>query len=79
MLADRAMRTGAETTIDVQGLVKTYGATRALNGLTMKVEAGSIYGFVGPNGAGKTTTMRILATILAADEGLCMVAGEDVR
>ncbi|MDB5077927.1 MAG: transporter ATP-binding protein, partial [Chloroflexi bacterium] len=79
MLADRAMRTAAETTIDVQGLVKTYGATRAVHGLTMKVEAGSIYGFVGPNGAGKTTTMRILATILAADEGLCMVAGEDVR
>lgn len=65
--------------IQVEGLVKRYGRTRALNGLNMQVMAGSIYGFVGPNGAGKTTTMRILSTLLEADEGTGQIAGEDVR
>lgn len=63
----------------VEGLQKRYGQTRALDGLSMSVAAGSIYGFVGPNGAGKTTTMRILATLLQADGGMGRIAGEDVR
>jgi ABC-2 type transport system ATP-binding protein len=68
-----------EPMIKVEGLQKRYGQTRALDGLTMAVEPGSIYGFVGPNGAGKTTTMRILATLLQADGGSGWIAGEDVR
>jgi ABC-2 type transport system ATP-binding protein len=44
----------------------------------MRVEPSSIYGFVGPNGAGKTTTMRIMATLIGADEGRCVIAGTDV-
>src|SRR5256886_9839228 len=59
----------------VEGLVKTYGRTRALNGLSLRVPCGSIYGFVGPNGAGKTTTLRILATLLAPEGGEAWVDG----
>jgi ABC-2 type transport system ATP-binding protein len=58
-----------------EGLVKSYGRTRALNGLSLHVPRGSIYGFVGPNGAGKTTTLRILATLLAPDSGEAWVDG----
>ena len=57
--------------ISVQGLVKQYGQLRAVDGLSMSVDPGSIYGFVGPNGAGKTTTMRILSTLLTASRGSC--------
>jgi len=64
--------------IEVDGLFKRYGDTRALEGLTMRVESGSIYGFVGPNGAGKTTTMRILATLIEADRGSCRIGDTDV-
>ena len=59
----------------VEGLVKSYMRTRALDGLSLHVPRGSIYGFVGPNGAGKTTTMRILATLLAPDAGEAYVDG----
>ena len=59
----------------VEALFKSYDRTRALNGLSMHVPRGSIYGFVGPNGAGKTTTMRILATLLAPDRGEAWVDG----
>jgi ABC-2 type transport system ATP-binding protein len=58
-----------------EGLVKTYGRTRALNDLSLHVPRGSIYGFVGPNGAGKTTTLRILATLLAPEGGEAWVDG----
>ena len=58
-----------------EGLVKTYQRTRALNGLSLHVPRGSIYGFVGPNGAGKTTTMRILSTLLAPDAGEAWIDG----
>ena len=58
-----------------EGLTKSYARTRALDGLSLHVPRGSIYGFVGPNGAGKTTTMRILATLLAPDSGEAYVDG----
>ncbi len=64
--------------IAVRGLVKQFGQVRAVDGLTMSVKRGSIYGFVGPNGAGKTTTMRILSTLLEADKGSCAIGGLDV-
>ena len=64
--------------ISVRGLVKQYGQVRAVDGLSMSVDRGSIYGFVGPNGAGKTTTMRILSTLLNGSRGSCTIAGLDV-
>ena len=62
-----------------ENLVKTYGATRALDGLSLEVEEGTVLGVLGPNGAGKTTTVRILATLLAPDSGSAYVAGIDVN
>jgi ABC-2 type transport system ATP-binding protein len=59
--------------------VKNYGDVRALDGLDLAVEQGTILGLLGPNGAGKTTCVRILATLLEADAGHAEVAGYDVR
>jgi len=55
--------------IDVQHLVKTFGRTRALDDLDLRVEPGEVHGFLGPNGAGKTTTLRCLLGLLRADPG----------
>jgi ABC-2 type transport system ATP-binding protein len=55
--------------ITVTGLVKTFGATRALDGLDLAVRTGEVHGFLGPNGAGKTTTIRILLGLMRADGG----------
>lgn len=65
------------TAIDVSGLVKTFGATRALDGLDLAVNTGEIHGFLGPNGAGKSTTIRILLGILRADSGSATMLGGD--
>jgi ABC-2 type transport system ATP-binding protein len=64
--------------IRVEGLVKTYGTLRALDGLDLHVEAGSVFGFLGPNGAGKTTTMRILTGLARPTSGQAWVAGVDL-
>jgi ABC-2 type transport system ATP-binding protein len=64
--------------IVASGLRKNYGHTRALDGLDLRVEAGSILGMLGPNGAGKTTAVRVLTTLLHADQGTARVAGFDV-
>lgn len=63
-----------------ENLVKTYdnGKVRALDGLNLEVEEGTVLGVLGPNGAGKTTTVRILATLLRPDSGHATVAGIDV-
>ncbi|MGW3349935.1 ABC transporter ATP-binding protein [Nonomuraea rubra] len=58
-----------DAVISVSGLVKSYGRTRALDGLDLRVEPGEIHGFLGPNGAGKTTTLRVLLGLLRADTG----------
>ena len=64
--------------IHVDGLVKTYGRFRALDGLSFDVAEGEIFGFVGPNGAGKTTSMRILAALMRPTSGAAVVDGVDV-
>jgi ABC-2 type transport system ATP-binding protein len=64
--------------IRTASLVKRYGRVKALDGLSLSVPAGSIYGFIGQNGAGKTTTLRVLATLHLPDEGEAEVAGVDV-
>jgi ABC-2 type transport system ATP-binding protein len=63
--------------IDVAGLRKNFGRTRALDGLDLTVAAGEVHGFLGPNGAGKTTTIRILLGLLRADGGTAALLGGD--
>jgi ABC-2 type transport system ATP-binding protein len=67
-----------ELMIEAEGLVKSYGETRALDGVDFVVPAGSILGLLGPNGAGKTTAVRILTTLALPDAGRATVAGIDV-
>lgn len=66
--------------ISATGLEKTYpkGKVRALDGLSLSVEEGTVLGVLGPNGAGKTTCVRVLSTLLKPDSGSAMVAGVDV-
>jgi ABC-2 type transport system ATP-binding protein len=64
--------------IETQGLVKSFGDTRALIGVDLRIRKGSVYGLLGPNGAGKTTTIRVLATLLKPDAGSATVLGHDV-
>jgi ABC-2 type transport system ATP-binding protein len=63
--------------VTVSGLVKTFGRTRALDGLELQVRAGEVHGFLGPNGAGKSTTIRVLLGLLRADAGTAAVLGAD--
>jgi ABC-2 type transport system ATP-binding protein len=65
------------TVIATSGLVKTFGTTRALDGLDLVVETGEVHGFLGPNGAGKSTTIRVLLGLLRADAGRVEVLGGD--
>nr|WP_281497084.1 ABC transporter ATP-binding protein [Ornithinimicrobium sp. F0845] len=58
-------------------MIKTFGATRALDGLDLEVEPGEVHGFLGPNGAGKSTTMRVLLGLLRADGGTVRLLGGD--
>jgi ABC-2 type transport system ATP-binding protein len=64
--------------IETHNLAKAFGETKALSGIDLRIDAGSVYGLLGPNGAGKTTTVRILATLLKPDEGSAHVLGHDV-
>src|ERR671913_499147 len=64
--------------IEATGLVKTFGDTRAVDGVDLAVQRGSVYGVLGPNGAGKTTTIRMLATLIEPDAGSAQVLGHDV-
>ena len=68
----------ADTMIEADGLVKSYGETRALAGVGFSVPAGTVLGLLGPNGAGKTTAVRILTTLALPDAGRARVAGIDV-
>ncbi|MEU8329512.1 ABC transporter ATP-binding protein [Micromonospora sp. NPDC048839] len=66
-----------ETPIAVSGLVKTFGRTRALDGLDLTVRTGEVHGFLGPNGAGKSTTIRALLGLLRTDAGAVRLLGGD--
>ena len=63
--------------VDVAGLMKSFGRTRALDGLDLTVRTGEVHGFLGPNGAGKTTTIRILLGLMGADGGTARLLGGD--
>ncbi|KVW97062.1 ABC transporter ATP-binding protein [Thiobacillus denitrificans] len=67
-----------EYAIDVHGLSKSFGHKRVVNGLSLRVEKGEIYGFLGPNGSGKTTSIRMLCGLLTPDEGSGTCLGYDV-
>src|SRR5215207_3819263 len=63
--------------VEIAGLVKTFGPTRALDGLDLGVRTGEVHGFLGPNGAGKSTTLRVLLGLLRADAGTVRLLGGD--
>jgi ABC-2 type transport system ATP-binding protein len=71
------MENASRTVISVRGLVKHFGAVRALDGLDLEVGQGEVHGFLGPNGAGKSTTIRALLGLLRADGGATTVFGLD--
>ena len=64
--------------IQANNLVKKYGDVTALDGLSLEVEQGTVFGLLGPNGAGKTTAVRVLTTLLSPDSGTAIVDGVDV-
>lgn len=69
---------GGVWAVDARGLVKTFGDNRAVDGVDLRVRAGTVYGVLGPNGAGKTTTIGMLATLLRPDAGTARIFGHDV-
>jgi oleandomycin transport system ATP-binding protein len=64
--------------IEAEGLVKTFGTVRALDGIDMVAREGTVFGLLGPNGAGKTTAIRVLSTLLRPEKGRASVGGYDV-
>jgi oleandomycin transport system ATP-binding protein len=64
--------------IEAEGLVKTFGEVRAVDGIDLVAREGSVFGLLGPNGAGKTTAIRVLSTLLRPDAGRASVGGYDV-
>jgi ABC-2 type transport system ATP-binding protein len=71
------MSSETQPVVDVRGLVKKFGAFKALDGLDLTVERGEVHGFLGPNGAGKSTTIRVLLGLLHADGGEVSLLGGD--
>ncbi|MGN0387619.1 MAG: ABC transporter ATP-binding protein [Suilimivivens sp.] len=68
-----------ESAISIQNLTKYYGKHKAVDGLSLNVERGDIFGFLGPNGAGKSTTIRSLLGLIAFQEGEAEILGMDVK
>jgi ABC-2 type transport system ATP-binding protein len=75
---ERRNVTADNLAIEAVGLVKSFGTTRAVDGVDLAVSCGAVYGVLGPNGAGKTTTIRMLATLLRPDAGTARVLGHDI-
>jgi ABC-2 type transport system ATP-binding protein len=72
------MTTAVDRAITVEHLVKSYAGTKALDDVSLDINAGELFGFIGPDGAGKTTLFRILVTLLVPDSGSATVLGCDV-
>ena len=72
------MSSESSLAIEAVGLAKSFGDTRAVDGVDLAVRRGSVYGVLGPNGAGKTTTIKMLATLLHPDAGEARVLGHDI-
>ncbi len=66
------------TAISLRGIIKTYNGLRAVDGFSLDVQAGTIFGLLGPNGAGKTTLIRIVTTLLRPTSGTARVEGYDI-
>ena len=77
MTVAQATRRTNTAAVEIRGLVKTFGHTRALDGLDLTVRPGSVAGFLGPNGAGKSTTIRVLLGLLRAEGGTVRLLGRD--
>src|SRR6186713_1477652 len=78
-MVDMHTTTGnGEWAVEADGLVKTFGANRAVDGVDLRVRTGTVYGVLGPNGAGKSTTISMLATLLRPDGGEARIFGHDV-
>jgi ABC-2 type transport system ATP-binding protein len=75
--ARSSRRMASDFAVEAHDLVKTFGDTRAVDGVSLTVPAGSIYGILGPNGAGKTTTIRMLLGIIDPDSGTRTLLGHD--
>jgi len=73
------MEAGPPPAIRLEGLSKSFGSVRALDGVDLVVEEGAVFGFLGPNGAGKTTTLRILTGLARPGTGIARVFGHDVQ
>lgn len=67
-----------ELAIETSGLTRLFGAVRAVDGLDLRVEAGTFYGFLGPNGAGKSTTIKMLTGLLAPTSGTMRILGTEL-
>ncbi|MEC0168380.1 ATP-binding cassette domain-containing protein [Paenibacillus graminis] len=70
--------THAKMAVEAQGLVKTFGSNKAVDGVSLSIPTGSICGVLGPNGAGKTTTINMLATLSKPDAGTVKIFGYDI-
>ena len=70
--------TTATPMVEVSGVAKSFGDTKALDGVDLTVPTGTVLGLLGPNGAGKTTLVRVLATLLVPDAGTARIDGIDV-
>ncbi len=77
-MTTRLSDNGGGAAVEVRGLVKHYGQTKALDGVDLDVRQGTVLGVLGPNGAGKTTLVRVLSTLIKPDAGSARVAGYDV-
>ena len=78
MSSPPSTRTATVPAIEVAGVTKIFGRTRALDGVDLVVQPGGVVGLLGPNGAGKTTLVRVLATLLRPTDGYARIFGTDV-
>ena len=69
---------GTASVIEMKGVTKLYGSFRALDGLSLEIQEGEIFGLLGPNGAGKSTLIRMMTTLIPITSGAAIVAGHDV-